>query len=142
MRAWARVAAAVAFSLTAHAQQPAPSPSPSPSAEPKPEEDGIPITSAAVKEACGFCHKSDDKGRMTRISFRRTTPEGWQQTIRRMAALNGASLTPDKAREVLRSLADTLGLAPEEARPALFEVERRMLDYKYADKDTEQVCTK
>jgi quinohemoprotein amine dehydrogenase len=140
MKAWARVAAAVAFALAGHAQQP--TPSPSPSAEPKPEEEGIPITSAAVKEACGFCHKSDDKGRMTRISFRRTTPEGWQQTIRRMAALNAAPVEPEKAREVLRYLADNLGLAPEEARPAQFEVERRMLDYKYADKDTEQTCSK
>src|SRR5688572_32278378 len=110
MKAWARFSAAVVFGLAAHAQQP--SPSPSPAAEPKPEEEGIPVTSAAVKEGCGFCHKSDDKGRMTRISFRRTTPEGWQQTIRRMAALNGASLEPDKAREVLRWLADNLGLAP------------------------------
>jgi quinohemoprotein amine dehydrogenase len=140
MRAWARVAAAAVFGLAAHAQQP--SPSPSPPAEPKPEEEGIPITSAAVKEGCGFCHKADDKGRMTRLSFRRTTPEGWQQTIRRMAALNGASLEPEKAREVLRYLADNLGLAPEEARPASFDVERRMIDYKYSDKDTEQVCSK
>src|SRR6185436_3127574 len=138
MRAWARVAAAAVFGLAAHAQQP----SPSPPAEPKPEEEGIPITSAAVKEGCGFCHKADDKGRMTRLSFRRTTPEGWQQTIRRMAALNGASLEPEKAREVLRYLADTLGLAPEEARPASFDVERRMIDYKYSDKDTEQICSK
>jgi quinohemoprotein amine dehydrogenase len=49
---------------------------------------------------------------------------------------------PAEAREVLRYLANNLGLAPEEARPAAFEVERRMIDYKYADKDTEQVCSK
>jgi quinohemoprotein amine dehydrogenase len=140
MKAWARVAAAVAFGLAAHAQQPAPSPTPAP--EPKPEEEGIPVTSAAVKEACGACHAPDAKGLMTRLSFRRTTPEGWQQTIRRMAALNGAGIEPDKAREALRWLADNLGLAPEEARPAQFEVERRMIDYKYTDKDTEQVCSK
>jgi quinohemoprotein amine dehydrogenase len=132
----------VAIGLAAHAQQPSPSPSPSPPAEPKPEEEGIPITSAAVKDACGACHASDDKGRMTRISYRRTTPEGWQQTVRRMAALNAAPVEPGKAREVVRFLADNLGLAPEEARPALFEVERRMIDYKYADKDTEGVCSK
>ena len=140
MKAWARVAAAVALGLAAHAQQPAPSPTPPP--EPKPEEEGIAVTSAAVKEACGACHQADAKGLMTRISFRRSTPEGWQQTIRRMVALNGAGLEPEKAREVLRWLADNLGLAPDEARPALFEVERRMIDYKYADKDTEQVCSK
>lgn len=146
MRAWARFSAAVVFGLSAAlafaSQQPSPSPAPTPPPEPKPEEEGFPIASAAVKEACGFCHKADDKGLMTRISYRRTTPEGWQQTIRRMAALNGAGMEPEKAREVLRWLADNLGLAPEEARPAAFEVERRMIDYKYADKDTEQVCSK
>ena len=144
MLPWARFAAAVAFglvtALAAASQQPSPSPTAPP--EPKPEEEGFPITSTAVKEGCGLCHKSDEKGRMTRISYRRTTPEGWQQTIRRMAALNGASLEPEKAREILRYLADTLGLAPEEARPAAFEAERRMIDYKYADKETEQVCSK
>lgn len=144
MRTWARFTAVVAFglatALAAASQQPSPSPAAPP--EPKPEEEGFPITSTAVKEGCGLCHKSDEKRRMTRISFRRTTPEGWQQTIRRMAALNGASLEPEKAREILRYLADNLGLAPEEARPAAFEVERRMIDYKYADKEAEQVCSK
>ena len=136
-------AAVAAFSVLASfagAQQPSPAPTPTP--EPKPEEEGFPIESASVREACGLCHAPDEKGRMTRISFRRTTPEGWQQTIRRMGALNGMSLEPEKAREVLRYLANHLGLAPEEARPAAFEVERRMIDYKYADKDTEQVCSK
>jgi quinohemoprotein amine dehydrogenase len=148
MRARARVAAAVVFgllgALASASQQPSPSPSPAatPAPEPKPEEEGFPITNAAVKEACGFCHKPDDKGLMTRISFRRTTPEGWQQTIRRMVALNGAPLEAEKAREVLRYLANNLGLAPEEAKPGAFEVERRMIDYKYTDKETEQVCSK
>ncbi len=128
--------------FAAAAQQPSPSPAPTPTPEPKPEEEGFPIDNKAVKDACGLCHASDDKGRMTRISFRRTTPEGWQQTIRRMGALNGAKLEPQEAREVVRYLANHLGLAPEEARPAAFEVERRMVDYKYADKDTEQVCSK
>src|SRR5579859_3226611 len=89
-------------------------------------EQGIPITSKAVKDACGACHKSDDKGRMTRISYRRTTPEGWQETIKRMVMLNGVQLEPDQAREIVRYLANNLGLAPEEAQPAAFEVERRM----------------
>jgi quinohemoprotein amine dehydrogenase len=149
MKARPRSAAVVALALvlasSSAGQQPgaAPSPSPTPTPEPKPEEEGFPIDSQAVKEACGACHASDAKGRMTRISFRRTTPEGWQQTIRRMAALNGATLDPSRAREVLRYLANHLGLAPEEARPAAFEVERRLIEYKYAaDKDTEQVCSK
>jgi quinohemoprotein amine dehydrogenase len=87
--------------------------------------------------------RADDKGRLTRISFRRTTPEGWQETIKRMVSLNNVKLEPAEARDIVRYLADHHGLAPEEAQPAAFEVERRQLDFKYAaDKDTEETCIK
>jgi quinohemoprotein amine dehydrogenase len=106
-------------------------------------DEGIPIDSALVKRACGACHPSDEKGRMSRISYRRTTPEGWQETVKRMVALNGVALAPDEARQIVKYLANRLGLAPEEARPGQFEVERRLIDWKYtADNDTEQACNK
>ncbi len=54
---------------------------PKPAAEP---DEGIPITNDTVRRVCGPCHKNDSKNRMSRISYRRTTPEGWQETIRRM----------------------------------------------------------
>lgn len=102
---------------------------------------GIPITDAKTKLVCGDCHKSDEKGRMSRISYRRTTPEGWQETIRRMVMLNKAEIEPADAREIVKYLSDNLGLAPEEVKPAAFEVERRLVDFKYeANKDTEGVC--
>jgi quinohemoprotein amine dehydrogenase len=105
-------------------------------------DEGIPITNAKVKTVCGDCHKTDDKGRMSRISFRRTTPEGWQETIRRMVTLNKAEIEPADAREIVKYLSDTLGLAPEESRPAYFETERRLIDFKYtANNDTEQICS-
>ena len=114
-----------------------------PAGESRIQVDGIPVTSQLVREKCGSCHPSDDKGRMTRISYRRTTPEGWQETIRRMVSLNGVQLEPADAREIVRYLASSHGLAPEEARPAAFEVERRLIDYKYEpDSDVEQTCTK
>ena len=97
-------------------------------------ESGIPITSELVRKTCSPCHKADDKQRLSRISWRRTTPEGWEQTIKRMISLNGLKMEPAEAREVLKYLADNLGLAPEEARPAAFEVEKQMIDYKYPDK--------
>ena len=79
---------------------------------------------------------------MTRISYRRTTPEGWEQTIKRMITLNNLTFEPAEARDVLRYLADHHGLAPEEAKPAAFEVERRQIEYTYAgDKDTNELCT-
>src|SRR4051794_40852083 len=86
------------------------------------KEDGIPVTSEVVRKSCGGCHAIDDKQRMSRISYRRTTPEGWEQTIKRMVTLNSVKLEPAQAREILRYLADHHGLAPEEAKPAAFEV--------------------
>lgn len=106
-------------------------------------EAGIPIPDATVQKACAPCHTVDDKQQISRISFRRNTPEGWQETIRRMVALNGLRIEPQTARAVVKYLSNNLGLAPEEARPAAFEVERRIIDYKYtANADAEGVCNK
>jgi quinohemoprotein amine dehydrogenase len=105
-------------------------------------DEGIPVTSQLVIDKCGACHAPDAQKRMTRISFRRSSPEGWQQTVRRMAGLHGLPLEPDEARAIVRYLANNHGLAPDEARPAAFEVERRMIDYGYRDRATEEVCTK
>ncbi len=115
-----------------------------PSAAPKQKPDeGIPIPDQAVQKACAPCHTVDDKQQISRISFRRNTPEGWQETMRRMVALNGLRIDPQTAREVVKYLSNNLGLAPEEARPAAFEVERRVTDYKYkANADAENVCNK
>jgi quinohemoprotein amine dehydrogenase len=105
-------------------------------------EAGIPIASDLVKKTCSPCHKADEKGRLSRISWRRTTPEGWEFTIKRMISLNGLQAEPADAREVLKYLANNLGLAPEEAKAAFFEAEKRMIDYHYSDKDVEGVCAK
>lgn len=107
-----------------------------------PGEEGIPITNAAVRAACEPCHAADEKDHLTRISYRRTTPEGWQLTLKRMATLNGVPLAPEPAREILRYLSNQLGLAPEEAHPAAFEVERRLVDYSYPDRDTTEACAR
>lgn len=92
------------------------------------KEDGIPVTDALTREKCGSCHTADDKGNLSRISWVRTTPEGWDGAIKRMVRLNGAALTPDEARHIVRYLADTHGLAPEEAKPVQYLVEKRVID--------------
>ena len=106
-------------------------------------QDGIPVTSPVVRRVCGACHVGDADGRMSRISYQRGSPEGWQQTIRRMVLLNGLEVEPDDARVIVQYLANRHGLAPEEARPAAFEVERRLIDHVYeADPETQTTCTK
>ena len=107
-----------------------------------PAAEGIPVTSELVRAKCGGCHRSDDKMRMSRISYRRATPENWERTIKRMVTLNHASLEPADARNILKYLADRQGLAPEEARPIAFEAERRTIEYTYsADKDAADNCS-
>lgn len=138
----AAIAVALFCRLLAAQQQPSTQPK-EPTEKEKEELDaGIPITSELVRKTCSPCHKVDDKQRLSRISWRRTTPEGWEQTIKRMISLDGLKMEPAEAREILKYLADNLGLAPEEARPAAFEVEKQMIDYKYPDKDTESTCSK
>jgi quinohemoprotein amine dehydrogenase len=127
-----------AFMIALAAQ--APQPTAAPTAKP---EEGIPVTDAAVQKACGSCHRPDDKGQMSRISFIRTTPEGWQTIIQRMVALNGLNTDPATARQIVKYLATNHGLAPEEARPAAWETERRLIDFKYtASTDAEATCNK
>jgi quinohemoprotein amine dehydrogenase len=91
-------------------------------------EAGIPVTDALTREKCGACHTADAKGNLSRISWLRTTPEGWDQAIKRMVRLNGAAVTPEDARHIVHYLADTHGLAPEEARPVSYYIEHRMVD--------------
>ena len=114
-----------------------------PANSPSDGQDGIPVTSSVVRRVCGTCHVGDADGRMSRISYQRGSPEGWQQTIRRMVLLNGLEVEPDDARVIVQYLANRHGLAPEEASPAAFEVERRLIDHVYeADPETQTTCTK
>ena len=83
---------AVFLTLTLHAQPPAadaPKPTPDP---------GIPVTDPLVIAKCSGCHTKDEKGNLSRISWERTTPEGWQEAIKRMVRLNGLQLKPEEAR--------------------------------------------
>jgi quinohemoprotein amine dehydrogenase len=150
MRAiWAAGAVWMAASAYALGAQP-PAPPPSQPAAPvdqsaapvRKPEDGLPIVSEVVRKACAPCHTTDERQQMSRISFQRNTPEGWQQVIRRMAALNGLRIDPATAREVVRYLSNQHGLAPDEVRAAAWDLERRWLDFKYpANTDTERTCS-
>ncbi len=114
-------------------------PSRSPVAEA--EDVGFPIENQIIVRRCQRCHERDDEGRMSRISYERKTPEGWQTSIRRMLALNGVQLSPNEAREAVRYLANYQGLSPEELEPGRFEVERRLIDHVYeANRDVENTC--
>lgn len=102
---------------------------------------GIPIESELVKSKCGGCHRPDANNRMSRISWRRASPENWERTIERMVSINKANVTPADARAIVKYLSDHNGLAPEEARPIAFEFERRLVEWSYdGDKDVATLC--
>src|SRR6266850_5466235 len=90
------------LSQSLSAQTPPPKEPKEPTEKEKEELDsGIPVTNELVRKTCSPCHKVDDKLRLSRISWRRTTPEGWEQTIKRMISLDGLQIEPAEAREVL-----------------------------------------
>src|SRR5262245_18154672 len=106
----------------------------------EPQSDvGVPVTDNATKTACSGCHKVDDNGRMTRISYIRTTPEGWQTIIKRMVRNHGLQLDPTQARAIVKYLSNNHGLTPSEARVGFYEVERRVVVERVPN-EIDQTC--
>jgi quinohemoprotein amine dehydrogenase len=89
-------------------------------------EPGIAINDQLTINKCGGCHSRDSAGMMRRLSYMRTTPEVWEESIKRMVRLNGLSIQPAEAHEILRYLSANNGLAPEEAKPIFWEAEHRL----------------
>src|SRR5687768_901543 len=103
---------------------------------------GFEIRNDAILRNCSGCHVKDSTGRfLSRLSYMRKTPEGWETSVRRMMTLQKVNVSAADARAIVRYLSDNQGLAPEEARPGRFESERRTTEYRYtADTRTETTC--
>ena len=65
---------------------------------------GIAIDHQLTINKCGGCHPRDASGMMRRLSYMRTSPEVWEQAIKRMVRLNGLVIKPEEARDILRFL--------------------------------------
>ncbi|HEX4809653.1 MAG TPA: quinohemoprotein amine dehydrogenase subunit alpha [Bryobacteraceae bacterium] len=109
--------------ITVYAQSPAPISSRN--VVPAETEPGIPVTDKITTEKCSTCHIADQNGNLTRISWMRTTPEGWEQAVKRMIRLNLVTLTPEEAHHIVAYLAEGHGLAPEEIAPQHWWLEMR-----------------
>lgn len=105
----------------------------------KPPE-GIPVQDPLVISKCSACHRKDEKGNLSRISWERTTPEGWEEVIKRMVRLNGLTLQPAEARAIVKSLSSTHGLAPEEAKAVSYMAEHRVVDENYPSDVIRTTC--
>ena len=125
--------AALLVALTAFGQPAAKKPA-------EPSEPGIPVTSELVIAKCSGCHIKDDKGNLTRISWERATPEGWEEAIKRMVRLNGLKITPPDAKAVLKYLSTNHGLAPEESKPGMYMAEHRIQDEATPNETFASVC--
>ncbi len=105
-------------------------------------EAGIPVSDPLVIAKCGSCHPVDDHGNMQRISWSRTTPEGWQDVLKDMIVMNNLSVTPAEARTIVKYLSDHNGLAPAESRPVMYEPERRVVEETGVPDTLRETCAK
>lgn len=128
----ARITAYLWFSLVVLGQ--------APSAEDRKPVEGIPVRDPLVVSKCGTCHKQDEKGNLSRISWERTTPEGWEQVIKRMVRLNGLTVDPADARAIVKSLSSSHGLAPEEAASISYMAEHRVIEETYPSDVLHSAC--
>lgn len=92
------------------------------------EAGGIAVTEPLVRTKCGTCHTVDERGQLQRLSWARSTPEGWQLVVQRMLREHDLALTPPEARTIVKYFSTRHGLAPEEAKPVMYHVERRVHD--------------
>jgi quinohemoprotein amine dehydrogenase len=75
-----------------------------------------------LKARCAGCHL--ENGKLQRIAGLRKTPEGWDMTIARMQTWHKVDISREERRLLVKYLADRQGLAPDEAAPYRFLIER------------------
>ena len=102
--------------------------------------DGIPVKSKLVQDKCGACHIPDAQQRMSRISYQRKTPEGWEETIRRMVQLHKVDLTPEEARAIVQYLGDEQGLTASEVDKISYALEQRQDQEPIPNEAVRQAC--
>jgi quinohemoprotein amine dehydrogenase len=74
-------------------------------------------------EKCGDCHPQRDG--MQRITNMRKSPEGWEMTIVRMGIWHNVEVTRAERKALIKYLADTQGLAPQESAAYRAFIERQ-----------------
>jgi quinohemoprotein amine dehydrogenase len=94
---------------------------------------------ALLETWCGACHDRVGGG-LTRIAHQRKTPEGWLMTIVRMGIMHGVEVAPADRRVLVKYLSDTQGLAPEEAAPYRYILERQPSVVESFPDDYTQMC--
>jgi quinohemoprotein amine dehydrogenase len=104
-------------------------------------ESGIPITSDKILNMCTDCHKNN-RGVVSRISFLRKSPEGWEETLWRHKRTHGVSITRDEKEALILYLSDKQGLAPAEVAPYAYTLEKRDTREKVEGQAVIDVCVR
>ena len=85
-----------------------------------------------IRNNCAGCHLPGDDGKLSRISYQRRTPEGWEMSITRMRLVHRVHLsdqetpvTADIIRKLVKYFSDRQGLAPTETADYRYILERR-----------------
>lgn len=88
---------------------------------------------------CGSCHF--ENGQWQRITNLRKSPEGWDMTVVRMGIWHKVEVSAGERKILVKHLADTQGLAPEESAPyrALIERQPNIID-QVPSEDLGQMC--
>lgn len=97
---------------------------------------------ALLDAKCSSCHTRSAGDGLFRIDHIRKTPEGWSMTLWRMRQWHGLQVSDDEERSLIKYLADTRGLAPEETAPYRYALERRTLVETPDDADTAVLCAR
>ncbi|MCF6783449.1 quinohemoprotein amine dehydrogenase subunit alpha [Stutzerimonas stutzeri] len=79
---------------------------------------------ALLDSKCMSCHLPVEGKGLSRIDESRRTPEGWDMTIQRMVVAHGVQIAADERKTLVKYLADTHGLAPEEVQDRRYLLER------------------
>lgn len=94
-----------------------------------------------LNDTCGDCHTATDAG-LSRIAGQRKTPEGWMMTIVRMQQQQGLEVSPEDRRTLVQYLADTQGLAPAEAAPFRYALEKDPNHVEAFDEPMASMCAR
>jgi quinohemoprotein amine dehydrogenase len=102
--------------------------------------EGLPVKSDLVRRACGACHQADSEQRMSRISYVRKTPEGWEETIQRMARLHGFSASPADARKIEQYLSANHGLVASELERIAYSLDGEDVQEQVPNEAVKSAC--
>ena len=102
--------------------------------------EGLPVKSELVRTTCGACHQVDSEQRMSRISYVRKTPEGWEETILRMMRLHGLNLAPADARKIEQYLSESHGLTASEMEKIAYSLDYEDVQEKIPNEAVKNAC--